>query len=112
MGRAVRQAHGIEVVGDLGQHTLVGRIDQPHHQKKRHHGGHEVGVGYFPDAAVMAPFFGRRAPANENQLMRVGIFVACFHRVASSSFAIQPLSRVSSTAGPATMRTSQSSLGV
>ena len=31
-----------------------GGVDQPHQQEEGHHRGHEVGIGDFPGAAVMA----------------------------------------------------------
>src|ERR1700727_2193000 len=31
-----------------------GRVQQPHQQEERHHRGHEIGIGDFPGAAMMA----------------------------------------------------------
>ena len=33
--------------------ACVGLREQPQHHEERHHGGHEVGVGHLPGAAVM-----------------------------------------------------------
>jgi len=43
-----------EVFGDAALLLRVGRVDQPHQQEEGHHGRHEVGVGDFPRAAVVA----------------------------------------------------------
>ena len=94
-GRAVGQPQRIEVVGDLRQHLLVGGVDQPHDQEERHHRRHEVGVGDLPHAALVRGLLALAAPANDDELVGLGFFLARAHRIASSSLAIQPPSRVS-----------------
>ena len=54
---AAQQRHferGLEIFGDALQVVNGGRTEQPHEQKKRHHGGDEIGIGYLPRAAVVA----------------------------------------------------------
>ena len=46
-----RQLDRIEIVGDAAAGLLIGQTDQPHHEKERHHGGHEVRMSDLPCAA-------------------------------------------------------------
>ena len=43
-----------EIVGQALALVLRGRAEQPQQQEEGHHGGHEIGIGDFPGAAVMA----------------------------------------------------------
>ena len=45
---------GREIIGDAALLLRRGGVDQPHQQEERHHRGHEVGIGDFPGAAMMA----------------------------------------------------------
>ena len=45
---------GREIVGDAAFLFRRGGVDQPHQQEEGHHRGHEVGIGDFPGAAMMA----------------------------------------------------------
>ena len=58
--RLVAQLDRVEVTGELGDLFLGARIDEPHHQEERHHRGHEIRVGDFPNPAVMAAVGFRR----------------------------------------------------
>jgi hypothetical protein len=51
--RVVRQ-HAVraEVVGQPFALLLGGRVQEPHQQEERHHRGDEIGIGYFPRAAM------------------------------------------------------------
>jgi hypothetical protein len=52
--RGVVRQHGgrAEIVGESLALLLGGRVQQPHQQEERHHGGDEVGIRDFPRAAV------------------------------------------------------------
>ena len=66
----------IEIGGDLGDRLLVGGADQPHHQKQRHHGRHEIGIGDFPGAAMMALVVPLAAPADDDDFGRRAFFLS------------------------------------
>ena len=51
--RAGKDARLAEVMGDHRLVLAIGRAEEPEHEKERHHGGDEVGIGDFPGAAVM-----------------------------------------------------------
>jgi len=53
-GRHAADAGGREELGDAAALLRTRRVDEPHQQEERHHGGDEVGVGNLPGAAVMA----------------------------------------------------------
>ncbi len=51
---------GILEVAAHGDLNLLAAVHQPKHDEQRHHRRHEVGIGHFPRAAMMAavcPFF-------------------------------------------------------
>ena len=50
LGRAVRIA---KIAADRILNFLAG-VQQPQHDEQRHHGGHEIRIGDFPRAAMMA----------------------------------------------------------
>ena len=52
LNRPVDQLHRIEIARQRGLGLLIGRADQPKHEEQGHHGGHEIGEGDFPCAAV------------------------------------------------------------
>ncbi len=52
--RGLGYALGREIVGDAALLLGRGGVDQPHQQEEGHHRRHEVGIGHFPGAAVMA----------------------------------------------------------
>jgi hypothetical protein len=64
-----RQA-GREIVGKTTQRLFVGGRKDPKQQKKRHHRGHEVGVGDFPGAAVVTVMFLLVRPLDDDRLFR------------------------------------------
>ena len=43
-----------KIVGEAAFLLFGGRVEQPEQEKKRHHGGHEIGVSDFPGAAMMS----------------------------------------------------------
>jgi len=45
----------LEPVGNAFALDFVGNPEQPQEQEEGHHGGHEVGIGHLPGAAVVAP---------------------------------------------------------
>ena len=53
-GHGLGDGLGREIVGDAALLFRGGGVDQPHQQEEGHHRGHEVGIGDFPGAAVMA----------------------------------------------------------
>src|SRR5690606_1999768 len=64
----VHQLDGIEIAGDRGLGFLIGGIDEPHDEEEGHHGGHEIGIGNLPHAAMMAVMVVMPATANNDDL--------------------------------------------
>ena len=50
----LRRSGGILEISADGVLHLLAAVQQPEHDEQRHHGGHEIGVGHFPRAAMMA----------------------------------------------------------
>ena len=56
----LRCSGGILEIAADGFLDLLAAVHQPEHDEQGHHGGHEIGIGDFPGAAVvaaMATFF-------------------------------------------------------
>ena len=72
---AIDQLDRVEVAGDRRLGLLVGGADQPHHEEEAHHGGHEVGKGDFPDAAVMRLIMVAMRMPDDDDLVRMRMIV-------------------------------------
>ena len=70
--RRLLHLHRIEVSRDQRLGVLVRRADDPQHQKKRHHRGHEVSEGDLPRAAVMLVLMRAMPLDNDDFRMRLG----------------------------------------
>ena len=63
----VHRDRRIEIVRDPLALFFRRRVQQPHQQEERHHGGHEVGVGHFPCPAVVAPATDNLLPFDDDR---------------------------------------------
>ena len=49
----IKEAEMFEIHGQNGPFVLRGHVQEPHQQKKGHHGGNKVGVSHFPASAMV-----------------------------------------------------------
>ena len=94
-GVAVDQLDRVEIAGDRRLGLLVGGVDQPHHQEEAHHGGHEIGKGDLPDAAVMGLVMVAMRVPDDDDLVRVLVGVDRAHASTPATAADHSASRVS-----------------
>ena len=63
---------GLKYLRDERLGVLVRGADDPEHEKKRHHRGHEIGESDFPRAAVMLVLMRGVALDDDDFRMRLG----------------------------------------
>jgi len=59
----------LEVRGNTLQIPLRGRTQQPHDQKKRHHGGHKIGISDLPGRTVVTSMCNFSYPLDDDGLL-------------------------------------------
>ena len=71
--------HGVEEIGDAPALLFRCGVDEPHHEKKCHHGCYKIGVSDLPTTTVMAALHHFKALDNDLAL----VLATCFRHSTS-----------------------------
>src|SRR5690606_513981 len=109
---AVDEPDRVEIARHRSPRFLIGGVDQPHDEEEAHHGGHEIGKGDLPGAAVMAFLVIVAAAAHDDDLMPALVRGSVHQAITSRSAADHSAMRVSITVSSMAIERSRPSVSM